>query len=173
MIIENYPISRYIELLKAQMALCSSIDENDIDLPCIPKGSNWFLCRSSQGEFLDDPDAKRPIELSPNGSIELYIRFRDNGHQIEIEKYRLAIFGIPVNNNKITSIRYDYTKNTPAERKKMGWIEAISDNPQHPMSHLHINFQEENNCRLAVGQLSPILALRAFDHWYYETFIRH
>lgn len=158
-----------------QMALCSSVDSEDINLPYTKNGRTWFICRTSsevESPFSkNSPEAGKPIELNKNGQLELYIKFHETESGIEIEKYRIAAYGIPENNNKISSIRYDYTNNIQAERKKIGWDHSISDNPQHPMSHLHINFMDENNCRLAAGQLSPILALRAFDYWYYETFV--
>ncbi len=174
----DYSINEYIELLRTQVALCSSLNDYEVTLPYKQANEQLFIiCRSRSDVdntlFKESPEAGTPIDLSRNGQVDLYLRLhRLDKNKIEIQNYRLAAFGIPDNDNKISSIRYDYTSNIDAESKKPTWDDDLGDNPQHPMSHLHINFKQENNCRFAVGQVSPILVLRAFDHWYYETFIK-
>jgi hypothetical protein len=177
--IVDYSINSYIELLRTHILSCYSIEENDANLPYkLANEQICIICRSRSDVdtnlFKDTPEAGTSIDLNRDGQADLYIRIRKYGrYQIEIQKYRLAIFGIPDNNNRILSMRYDYTGNIHEEQIKLAWDNELNDNPQHPMSHLHVNFLLDNNCRLAVGQVSPILALKAFDHWYYETFIKH
>ncbi len=118
----------------------------------------------------NDPNVNKPIELTDGGAIDLYMKIRnvDDKEEIEIQNYRIAIFDIPDNDNDIKSIRYDYDL-SQKYGKGDNWDDELKDNPQHPLFHMHINFMKNNDCRMAVGRLCPILALRTFDHWYYNN----
>lgn len=91
---------------------------------------------------------------------------------MEVVAYRVALFDLPSNDNRIESLRFDQSEGRPGWH---GWDDVIDDNPEHPWAHMHINFHltpDANDFRMPTGRVCPILLLLTIDHWYLRTFVQ-
>jgi hypothetical protein len=169
----------YIQLLQARVGQCSSIDSNDRILP-VTRDSRGTACIVRRGSrlqrddlFANDRRAAVPFRLARGGELEVYLRLRPRAKDlVEVVAYRLALVALPSNPNGIDCLRFDRSEGKPGGE---GWDEDLGDNPHHPWAHLHVNFAsavDANACRMPTGSVCPIVVLRAFDHWYYQSFVQ-
>lgn len=167
---------RFVQMFSACVSTCATLDPEDRVVATRHDISRrvWIIGRGLNHDrsslFLDDPSARRPIQLIRGGEVTLYVSIRETGNQAVIASYRFGIINLPDNSNDIKSLRYDRSEGHPSG---IGWVDELDDNPHHPWGHLHVNFassQDANDLRLPTGNLNPILLLRAFDHWYWSRF---
>ena len=120
-------------------------------------------------ELTRDPVARHPLEFIEGGRLELYVRVRSLGADtLEIVSYRITLFDLPDNVNGVKTLRFDRPEGKPGRE---GWDNDLNDNPQHPWSHLHVNFHDRGNeFRMPTADVNPLLVIRSIDHWYYRTF---
>jgi hypothetical protein len=114
--------------------------------------------------------AYSPFTLQGGCRIEFFLQIQAVQGSVEVKAYHIAFLDIPENENGIRSLRFDLPGH---EGKGNGWDDDLRDNPEHPKSHLHINFDstaEANDLRLAMGSICPLTLLRSFDHWYCKAF---
>src|SRR6266446_5720971 len=123
----------YIQLLKARIGACRSIEPEDRHVPARPDSRHrlWILCRGGiagkNSLFEGDALAQQPLRLLKGGNIELNLRIRQRDrHKIELASYRLAFLGLPDNDNSVSSLRYDQSE---GQRRGEGWDDEIGDNP--------------------------------------------
>ena len=169
----------YAERLVACISRCASIDPQQRTM--LPRKfderkGTWILTRGFDAFseiFQNDPEVGNPYDLVCGGQLKLAVRVREIGTgrslSVDVATYRLSILGLGNNPNDLQCLRFDKPEGQP---RGDGWDEELGDNPQHPWSHLHINFAatRANDCRIPVGPVCPILLIRAFDHWYCSTF---
>lgn len=175
----DFTVSGYIQLLQARVGQCASIEPDDRVVPAKPdpKRDVWIIRRgrtfSGDQLFENDNQAQQPFQLVQGGRLEFYVRIRERrpGPSMEVVAYRIALFDLPENDNRIESLRFDQSEGQP---RRGGWDEEIGDNPEHPWAHMHLNFHltpDANDCRMPTGRVCPILLLRTIDHWYFTTFV--
>jgi len=170
----------YAERLVACLGCCASIDpQQRTTLPhkFDERRGAWILTRGFDAFseiFQNDPEVSNPYELIYGGQLKLEVRVRESGTRrrpaVDVAAYQLSILGLSENPNGLECLRFDKTQGQP---RGDGWDDDLGDNPQHPWSHLHINFvarEGANDCRIPVGPVCPILLISAFDHWYCSTF---
>lgn len=169
----NYTARGFIQLLRARIGTCSSIEPDDRDVPVRHDASKkiWWVSRGEAGDsvpslFEDDEIANAPFRLVRGGQISLYIRMREQQDRtLEILSYRIDS-RLPDNETGVTSLRFESDNRG---RKGAGWDEELQDNPEHPLNHLHLNYLKgvgANTCRMPTGEICPIILLRAVDYWY-------
>jgi hypothetical protein len=168
----------FIQLFKARVGACASIepDHRAVSIKSGAAKKVWVIRRSAGEEnegslFADDSQAQEPIQLVHGGQIELDIVIQEYmDRTIELVSYRIAFEGIPDNANGIGSMRFELDC---IGRGGDGWDEDLLDNPEHPLSHFHMNYlagNGANDCRLPAGPICPIVLLRSFDFWYRSCF---
>ncbi len=163
----------FIQMLQARVGGFRSLSQDDRNVPAKQeKPGKWIIHRGSNADklFAENPQAQEPLSLVNGGTLELYLRIARKDEHTEIVSYRIAVQKLPANDNEIVSLRYDKSAGKPGGH---GWEDDLDDNPEHPWAHLHVNFDRTltaNNCRLPTGEVSPIVLLAAFDHWYFATF---
>ena len=170
----------YAKRLVACLGRCASIDPQQRTM--LPRKfderkSTWILTRgfSAFSEiFQNDPEVGNPYELIHGGLLKLEVRVRDTGTKqspaFDVAAYQLSILDLGDNPNDLRCFRFDKPQ---SQRRGDGWDDELDDNPQHPKSHLHINFtasEAANNCRIPVAPVCHILLFSAFDYWYCSTF---
>lgn len=167
-------LNDYLQVVRSQLRLCKSIRTEDQEISRKPFKSGLFFNRGtsklSTTMFASDPLALSPIPLKVGGRIELFLQAQLAGTGVKVMAYRIAFLEIPRNDNSISSLRFDLPGSAPSG---IGWDNDLHDNPKHPKSHLHINFDGStgaNELRLAVGPVCPLALLRSFDHWYCKAF---
>jgi hypothetical protein len=175
----NYSAREFVQLLRARLYACESITLSDRDISAKPNpAKKLWVIRRSAGEspgslFDDDTQAQTSMELVEGGIAELDIIIRETkARTIELSSYRIAFEELPPNPSGMNSIRFELDC---LGRRGDGWDEELLDNPEHPLSHFHINYlagNGANDCRLPAGPLCPILLLRSFDYWYCSCFNR-
>jgi hypothetical protein len=169
----------YIQLLEARLGACASVapEERRVAVRHDVNRNTWLIRRApepaEEKSLFGDTLAFQPIPLLRGGAIELFVRLRQpqKGH-VEIAHYRIAFLNLPINDNGVHTLRYDQSVGQPHND---GWDNDLMDNPEHPWAHLHVNFahtQAANALRLLTSHICPILLLRNFNHWYYDTYIR-
>jgi hypothetical protein len=167
----------YAQLFQSRIGACVSIVCGDRDIAVRRDKERKVLilargpvARTAAVSYKDDI-AFRPMELIRGGTLEIFVRVRERrGRESELVAYRIGLFGLPENQNRVATLRYDYPEGKPGGD---GWEEDLQDNPQHPWAHLHFNFDSSpiaNNLRLPTGKICPITVLCAFDFWYWSTF---
>jgi len=169
----EYTAGQFVQLLKARIGTCSSIEQDDRIVPVRhdPFKKVWVVLRGEaragvRSMFEDDETANTPFQLVRGGEISLYIRIREQqGRRMEIQSYRIDS-RLPDNVTGVTSLRFE---NDDSGRSGTGWDEDLQDNPEHPLNHLHLNYlqgAEANSFRMPTGEICPIVLLRAVDYWY-------
>jgi hypothetical protein len=127
--------------------------------------------------FADDPLVGQPLTLVSGGILRFRAQIREVKEKyslrVEVEEYRMCVEELDTegNPNRMECFRYDRPAKPPQGH---GWDDDLDDNPQHPHGHLHINFASTgaNDLRMPTGLVCPILLIKAFDYWYYETYVR-
>jgi hypothetical protein len=170
----DIPAVTFFQLLNARVAKCMSIEIDDRIVPV--KRSTiqnlWIACRSASevtanSLFEDHPKAQQPMQLTNGGRIELNLLVRERPNKsIEMVSYRIAFEDVPKNVNGLGSLRFELDC---IGRGGDGWDDELMDNPEHPLSHFHVNYLDgdgANDCRLPAGPICPIVLLRSFDYWY-------
>lgn len=170
---------QYVESLKVRVSRCASIDPEDrLTLPCrfdetkrvgvIVRGFD-----AAEQLFGDDPTVSVPFRLVFGGRLSLHVRVREMPTRrtqrpaIEVAAYRFSLLDVPNNPNSVRSLRFDKPDGQP---RGTGWDEELQDNPEHPHAHVHLNFLDDNDCRLPTASVCPLLLLSALDYWYYTMF---
>jgi len=121
--------------------------------------------------------AGQPLTLVNGGILRFRAQIREVNEKystrVDVEDYRLCVEKLDAedNPNRMECFRYDRPARAP---RGPGWDHDLDDNPQHPHGHLHINFLAAgaNDLRMPTGTVCPILLIKAFDYWYYETYVR-
>jgi hypothetical protein len=168
----DYTALKFLQLLKARIGSCWSIEREDRVVPMKPDPAHkvWVVLRGEAGPnahlFGDDEKAELPFHLVRGGEISLYIHIRERAdRRIELRYYRVSIC-LPENPTGVTSLRFE---NDNTGRHGPSWDADLQDNPEHPLNHLHINFLkgiDANKCRMPTGEICPIVLLMAVDYWY-------
>ena len=190
----NQPTSahEYVQLFKANVARCVAIpaeERANLLARRLRRQNIWLIARGTDGtkELVEqDPAASSPFELVRGGRLSLEVRVGETGKgrgksspAVEVVEYRFSFLDLPTNDNSIRCLRFDKPQGQHRgdgweEHRGDGWEDELGDNPRHPWSHLHINFaasEAANDYHLPTGPVCPILLLRAFNLWYFSTFM--
>jgi hypothetical protein len=166
--IEDFSTNEYFQLLKARLGKCTSIVDARIAHRIVVPNEVLILKRGGEpGNFFEnDALADTPLDLVGGGTIDLDVKIRRSQlrRKLVVEDYCIRIMNIPENENDITSLRYDVSRD-----RGQDFDEVLQDNPVHPMFHLHVNFEqgaEARALRLPTAKVCPISVLINFDRWY-------
>ena len=173
----------YFHRLQSAIEGCKSIAPEDRAFSHRKDASKriWLVVRGfevPQSLFGADPLAAKPFGLVRGGALRFRVQIREERAKhattgVEVVEYRFHVDGLDKdgNPNQVECFRYD----RPAgQRRGLGWDADLDDNPEHPHGHLHINFlvPDANELRMPTGVVCPILLIKAFDYWYYTTYVR-
>jgi|GEM_PF-3252052 hypothetical protein len=115
--------------------------------------------------FKDKELASDPLLIEKGGEFKFLIKIiASQPNPPIIEKYSFRFIGLTKSKNGIHSLRFD--KDLSAPRGRSDWDDDMQDAPSHPVHHLHINFEEDNQMRLPTGFINPIMIISSIDYWY-------
>ena len=113
--------------------------------------------------FQDKKLASDPLLIKEGGEFKFFIRMNTSDLNL-FEKYSFRFIGLTKSKNGIHSLRFDKDLNTL--RGCSDWDDDMQDAPSHPVHHLHINFEDDNQMRLPTGDIKPLMIIASIDYWY-------
>lgn len=115
-------------------------------------------------KFNDKKLASDPLYIKRGGEFKFFIRLNASQSPM-MEKYSFRFIGLRKSKNGVHSLRFDKDLNRP--RGRNGWDGDFEDDaPSHPIHHLHINFEDDNDMRLPTGAIDPLMIIASIDYWY-------
>jgi len=115
--------------------------------------------------FQDKKLASDPLLIEKGGEFKFLIKIiASQPNPPTIEKYSFRFIGLTKSKNGIHSLRFDKDLSVP--RRRSDWDDDMKDAPSHPVHHLHINFEDDNQMRLPTGDIKPLMIIASIDYWY-------
>jgi len=133
--------------------------KKDKEIFCIGRG----LDENEIKIFQDKKLASDPLLIKEGGEFKFFIRMNTSDLNL-FEKYSFRFIGLTKSKNGIHSLRFDKDLNTL--RGCSDWDDDMQDAPSHPVHHLHINFEDDNQMRLPTGDIKPLMIIASIDYWY-------